>query len=376
MSEEKKTLLNGRYELIDRIGAGGMAMVYRATDTRLGREVAIKMLHEGFMNDEAFVRQFQREAHSAANLTHPNIVTVHDMGEDRGRFYMVQEYIKGQTLKHIIRDQIVAGEPMAIRRAVDLIIQMCRGVGYAHRAGLVHCDVKPQNILVTPDNRVKVADFGIARAMTQVTGVSSDMIWGTPQYLSPEQAAGESPSPASDVYAIGIIMYELFTNTLPFTAESPTAIALMHIQEYPKEVRELNPLIPETLGQIVHKVLAKEPAGRYRTAGQLGRILDNYLALTFEATGPVGVTKPNVVDPPAEKTVVSTAPPPKPIRQRPTPQRLPPAKTPQSEEQTTVIRPAEEPSSGLALLLGVLALILWLGLIPLWFLVGRAWNIF
>lgn len=372
VNDNQTTLLNNRYELLDRIGAGGMASVYRANDTRLGRTVAIKMLHEGFMNDEAFVRQFQREAHAAGNLTHPNIVTVHDMGEDSGRFYMVMEFVDGRTLKHIIRDQIVTGEPMEIRRAIDLIGKICRGVGYAHRSGLVHCDVKPQNILVTPDDRVKVADFGIARAMTQATGVSSDMVWGTPQYLSPEQAAGDSPSPASDVYAIGIILFELLTNQLPFSAESPAAIALMHLQKMPQDVRDLNPAVPPTVAQIVKKVLAKEPAGRYRTAGQLGRILENYIGQTNQPTGSVGMTRPALLDP-AETDVAAPGFLPG------SPQREPLAGFISKEDGVTdgsVVRPTGAGSNRTALILGVLALILWLGLIPLWYFVGRLWNIF
>lgn len=371
VNQDLPTLLDNRYELLDRIGAGGMASVYRASDSRLGRIVAIKMLHEGFMNDEAFVRQFQREAHAAGNLTHPNIVTVHDMGEDDGRFYMVMEFVDGRTLKHIIRDQIVTGEPMEIHRAINLMSAICRGVGYAHRSGLVHCDVKPQNILVTPDDRVKVADFGIARAMTQATGVSSDMIWGTPQYLSPEQAAGESPSPASDVYAIGIILYELLTNQLPFSAESPAAIALMHLQQPPRDVRDINPTVPATVAQIVQKVLAKEPAGRYRTAGQLGRILENYIGQANQATGPVGVTRPALVDPAEQTTMV---PPPQfdPQRERAVMGFM----VEEPNFSGDVVRPTVPRSNRLAMGLGVLALILWLGLIPLWFLVGRAWGIF
>ena len=283
----ENNLLNGRYELLNRIGSGGMASVFRGKDTRLGRIVAIKMLHEGFMGDETFVRQFQHEAHASANLTHPNIVTVHDMGQDRGRFYIIMEYIEGRTLKQVIRDYIALGTPMPVNRVLDLGVQICKGIGYAPRAGLVHCDVKPQNILITADDRVKVADFGIAKAMTQVTNTEEATIWGTPQYLAPEQAAGESPSPASDVYSIGVMLFEMLTGSLPFTADNPTAIAIKHMHEMPPDVRSLNPNVPQQLNQIIKKVLSKEPAGRYRTAGQLSRILSSYQEQSLQATGPL-----------------------------------------------------------------------------------------
>ena len=286
-------LLNKRYRLLSPIGAGGMAVVYKAQDLALGRLVAVKILREPLTGDPEFLSRFQQEARAAANLAHPNIVTVHDFGRDGGRNYIVMEYIEGRDLKTMIKD----GSPFKIERALDLIIQICAGIGYAHRAGLVHCDVKPQNILVTADGRVKVTDFGIARALaTLQPGETTDIVWGSPQYYSPEQAAGEVPTPASDVYSIGVVLYEMLAGRLPFVASTQQALAMMHLRDEPPRLTLFNPALPETLERIVHKVMAKEPAARYRTADQLGRILISYRERGLEATGgqlPTGHTPPS-----------------------------------------------------------------------------------
>ena len=266
-------LLNKRYRLLSPLGAGGMAVVYKAQDLALGRLVAVKILREPLTNDPDFLARFQQEARAAANLAHPNIVTVHDFGRDGGRNYIVMEYIEGKDLKTLIKE----GSPFKPDRTLDLAIQICAGIGYAHRAGLVHCDVKPQNILVTPDGRVKVADFGIAKALSTLQpGETTDVVWGSPQYYSPEQAAGEAPTPASDVYSIGVVMYEMLAGRLPFVASTQQALAMMHLRDEPPRLTLFNPNLPEALERIVHKVLAKEPAARYRTADQLGRILISY----------------------------------------------------------------------------------------------------
>ncbi|MCC7359751.1 MAG: serine/threonine protein kinase [Anaerolineales bacterium] len=288
-------LLNKRYRLLSPIGAGGMAVVYKAQDLALGRLVAVKILREPLTADPDFLARFQQEARAAANLAHPNIVTVHDFGRDGGRNYIVMEYIEGKDLKTLIKE----GSPFKAERALDLIIQICAGIGYAHRAGLVHCDVKPQNILVTADGRVKVTDFGIARALaTLQPGETTDVVWGSPQYYSPEQAAGEAPTPASDVYSIGVVLYEMLAGRLPFVAGTQQALAMMHLRDEPPRLTLFNPALPETLERIVHKVLAKEPAARYRTADQLGRILISYRERGLEATGsqpPTGLTPPSGV---------------------------------------------------------------------------------
>lgn len=378
MEPELRTL-NGRYRLLERIGSGGMAAVYRAQDLRLGRFVAVKMLHESLTSDENFLRNFQQEAHAAANLTHPNIVTVHDIGQDDHRHYIVMEFIDGQTLKQLIRAQNHNNTLLPINRTLDLIIQTCSGLGYAHRANLVHCDIKPQNILVAHDDRVKVADFGIARAISEASQqLGSDQVWGTPQYFSPEQAAGESPTPASDVYGVGVIMFEMLTGHLPFTADTPTALALKHLQEIPPSVIESNATVPRQLDQIVQKLLAKEPTARYRTAGQLGRVLQTYRDRSLADTGPI---YPAI-------TMKST-----PIGEQDTQFYLRPtlAATAQTDEQDTPIRPqkpiSKPPQNTNATTqatydepdwtiigLGIGAVVMLMGLIPLWFLVYRAWT--
>jgi len=204
----------------------------------------------------------------------PNIVTIHDFGLDKGRLFIVMEYVPGQDLKGVIKDN-PGGLPL--EKATRLFVQACAGIGYAHRAGLVHCDIKPHNMLITPDNRLKVTDFGIARALASVNpDEQTNAVWGSPSYFSPEQAAGGAPSPASDVYSLGVVLYELLTGELPFIASTPQELAQMHRFTPPTSPRNLNPNISPSLEKIILKVLSKEPSARYRTADQLGRILINF----------------------------------------------------------------------------------------------------
>jgi serine/threonine protein kinase len=397
MHAELRTL-NGRYRLLGRIGSGGMAAVYRAQDLKLGRIVAIKMLHESLTSDEGFLMRFQREAHASANLTHPNIVTVHDIGQEEYRHYIVMEYVDGFTLKQIIRDANEDGRFLPVSRVLDLAIQICNGIGYAHRANLVHCDLKPQNVLVTRDDRVKVADFGIARAITEASQhLAESQVWGTPQYISPEQASGGTPTPASDVYAIGVVMFEMLTGQLPFAADSPTAVALKHLQEIPPSVLEYNPGVPRQLDDIVHKLLAKEPSARYSTAGQLGRILSTYRERSMADTGPVYPAL--VKQQPTVKTAVPRAEQETQFHQRPphpqpsatdsqdTPVRpmtavkpLPATKpsptalpATQTVARATPNGPTADAADWTIISLGILAIVSLLGLIPLWYFVYRAW---
>ncbi len=263
-------LLNNRYQLEKTLGSGGMAVVYRAMDRMLERPVAIKILREDYSRDTAFRQRFHEEAKAAANLSHPNIVTVHDFGIDAGRLFIVMEYVPGTTLSALLQTR----GRFTVDEALPLLEQACAGLGYAHRAGVVHCDVKPHNFLITPDNRLKVTDFGIARALASIQpGEHSDVVWGSPQYFSPEQAAGGPPSPASDVYSLGVVMYQMLTGRLPFTSATSEELAQMHRQNPPPPPRQFNPAIPPALEQIMFKVLAKEPSARYRTADQLGRVL-------------------------------------------------------------------------------------------------------
>ena len=264
------TLLNNRYQLLERLGSGGMSDVFRARDLMLERSVAIKVLHENYSNDAAFQQRFRQEARAAANLSHPNIVTVHDFGLDHGQLFIVMEHIPGKDLKTLLRQR----GRYSVEETIPLMVQACAGIGYAHRAGLVHCDIKPHNMIVTPDGRLKVTDFGIARALSTIMpDERADVVWGSPQYFSPEQATGEAPSPASDVYSLGIVLYETLTGALPFTAPSSEELARMHLEAAPIPPSEYVPDLPSALEQIILKVLSKEPSARYRTADQLGRVL-------------------------------------------------------------------------------------------------------
>ena len=265
-------LLNKRYQLEDFVEKGGMAMVYRGRDLMLEREVAVKVLRQDYSSDPAFRERFRQEAKAAANLSHSNIVTIHDFGFDDERLFIVMEFVPGTDLHGLIKKK----GKYSIEEGIAIIVQACKGLGYAHRAGLVHCDIKPHNFLVTPDGQVKITDFGIARALASINpDEESDIVWGSPQYFSPEQAAGNSPSLASDVYSMGVIMYLMFTGELPFQSKNSSELAKMHQSESPIDPISINPDIPETLNKIILKVLSKEPSARYRTADQLGRVLLN-----------------------------------------------------------------------------------------------------
>jgi serine/threonine protein kinase len=269
-------VLDGRYKIIGHIGSGGMANVFRARDLNLQRDVAIKILRDDLIEDPSFQARFLQEARAAANLIHPNIVTIYDFGHDKQRYYIVMEYVDGKDLKSVLREE----EPIQISRALDLMIQICEGVGYAHRAGLVHCDLKPQNILISPDGRAKITDFGISLALATINPEErTDVVWGSPKYFAPEQAAGTAPSPSSDVYALGIILYEMVTGKLPFEAGSAEQLARLHQTMPPPLPRSINPEISHTLESILLKVLSKEPGARYRTADQLGRVLKNLIQI-------------------------------------------------------------------------------------------------
>jgi serine/threonine protein kinase len=380
-------LLNQRYKLLGQLGQGGMAVVYKAQDLSLGRLVAIKMLRQSLIHDEDFLARFQQEARAAANLAHPNIVTVHDFGNHEERYYIVMEYIEGKDLKTLIKES----GPFSVERALDIVIQMCAGLGYAHRAGLIHCDVKPQNVLVTADGRVKITDFGIARALATLRpGETTDVVWGSPQYYSPEQAAGDHPTPASDVYSIGVVMYEMLAGRLPFVASNQQALTLMHLRDEPPRLSLFNPAVPETLELIVHKVLAKEPAARYRTADHLGRILIAYRQQGEAWTGAqftpgTSTGTPTASPPGAPATPLALAvprPPPAAPAVRPAPvnpaEAYSGAPTRRRTAEATVVSghvetlepEVEEPGlDWIAVGLGFAAFIAVAGLIPLWLLV-------
>lgn len=251
-------ILARRYELQEMIGGGGMADVYKAHDRLLDRAVAVKILHQQYANDAEFVEKFRMEATGAAKLAHPNIVNIYDVGEDGGSQYIVMEYVSGPTLKEVIQ-QKGRLEPV---EAVRIAKEIASALESAHRHKLVHCDIKPHNILVMPDGHVKVTDFGIARAVSASTMTYSGSVMGSVHYFSPEQAKGAAITTKSDVYSLGVVLYEMLTGELPFNGETSVSIALKHLQEEPAPVRQLCPSVPPVLEAIVQKAMSKDPAAR------------------------------------------------------------------------------------------------------------------
>lgn len=295
-------LLNDRYRLVAQHGSGGMSVIYKATDIELGRTVAIKILRPSLTDDKSFLARFRQEARNVANLGHPNIVTVHDVGQDGNTYYMVMEFVDGFDLKRIIKSDA----PIDIRRTLEIVIQMCAGIGYAHRAGLVHADVKPQNILIAEGDRVKVTDFGIAQALaTTIPKERQKIVWGSPHYFAPEQAQGEYPSPAADVYSIGIVLFEMLSGRLPFVGNDQQELALAHIRDKPPRIIELNPRVPASLDQIVQRALSKDPGQRPKNADQLKRILEAFREQGHEATSGLRSVSTPAVAPPAPQPIPS-----------------------------------------------------------------------
>ncbi|MDE2635027.1 MAG: protein kinase [Chloroflexota bacterium] len=265
-----ETLLNQRYELVAQQGSGGLSVIYRALDRKLGRIVALKILRPNLTKEPAFLEKFQQEARFVAMMSHPNIVTVHDVGSDGATHYIVMEMIEGNDLKKLIK----ARGGLPFEKALDYGIQICAGLGFAHRSQLVHADVKPQNILINRENVLKVTDFGIAQAYTDtMPQTRSEVVWGSPHYFAPEQAKGEKPSPASDVYSIGIVLFEMFTGRLPYVGSTQRELALAHIQGEIPKAKEFNPDLPIDLSNVIAKVMSKRPNDRYKHADQLGHIL-------------------------------------------------------------------------------------------------------
>ncbi|OCL27929.1 serine/threonine protein kinase [Orenia metallireducens] len=262
-------VLNSRYELVEKVGTGGMAIVYRAKDQLLGREVAIKILQPHFADNETAVRRFKHEAQAVASLSHPNIVNIFDIGKEDDINYIVMEYITGKDLKEHLKEV----KRVEIGQATDIVAGVCNALVKAHRNNIVHCDIKPHNILLTNDGRVKVTDFGIAQAVTSATIGQTDSIMGSAHYLSPEQAKGGKVSTKSDIYSLGIVLYELVTGKVPFTGDNHVSIALKHIEEPPVNPKEINPDIPDKLSGIILKAIAKEPENRYNSVVEMLRDL-------------------------------------------------------------------------------------------------------
>ncbi len=265
MAVASGSVLAGRYELLETVGHGGMATVYRARRLPDGKVVAVKVLREPYCHDREFVERFEREAQAAASLAHPHVVPVLDSGEDRGVRFLVMEYVDGEDLKSLLR----RSGPLAPARAVAVAAAVCDALEYAHARGIVHRDIKPQNILLTPSGQVKVTDFGIARALTSATITETGTVLGSVHYLPPEQARGEPATAASDLYALGVVLYEMLTGRLPFDGESPIAVALKHLYEEPPSLRHANPEVPGWLEGVVRRALAKRPEDRYPSAADM-----------------------------------------------------------------------------------------------------------
>jgi eukaryotic-like serine/threonine-protein kinase len=264
----------GRYELEELVGTGGMSSVFRARDTLLERHVALKILHPHFTEDEQYVERFRREARAVASLSHPNIVTILDRGEDEGRQFIVFELVEGRTLAEVLHEE----GRLPVPRALEIAIQVARGLGFAHEQGLVHRDVKPQNVILNGDGRAKVTDFGIARSL-EVQGVTqSGAVLGTSNYIAPEQASGRPVDRTTDVYSLGVVLFELLTGEVPFPGESFVAVAMQHVSEPPPSVLEVRPDVPVRVARAVDRALEKDPAERFPTMDAFAAELQACLA--------------------------------------------------------------------------------------------------
>ncbi|MEN6429433.1 MAG: protein kinase, partial [Coriobacteriales bacterium] len=253
-----------RYRVTERIGSGGMADVYKAVDEVLGRTVAVKVLHPRYAAESNFIARFRQEASAAANLSHPSIVNIYDWGQDNGTYYIVMEYVKGTDLKTLVEQN----GPLDPMRAADYAAQVCSALAVAHGYDIIHRDIKPQNIVLTPDGTLKVMDFGIARA-GNTTMTQTGSVLGTAQYISPEQAQGRPLGPASDLYSLGVTLYELVTGRLPFDGDTPVAVALKQVNEEPVPPRRIRPSIPPSLEAVILRAMRKDPAERYASASEM-----------------------------------------------------------------------------------------------------------
>ncbi len=256
----KGELVNDRYEIIKLIGEGGMANVYLAKDTILDRRVAVKVLRGDLAGDEKFVRRFQREALAASSLSHPNIVEIYDVGEDNGNFYIVMEYIEGKTLKQLIKKRGVLSLP----ETIDIMMQLLDALATAHDSYIIHRDIKPQNIMIKDSGLVKITDFGIAMALNSAQLTQTNSVMGSVHYLPPEQASGKGSTIRSDIYSLGILMFEMLTGRVPFKGDSAVEIALKHMKEPLPSVKSINPVVPQSVENIILKASAKNPKNRYK----------------------------------------------------------------------------------------------------------------
>ncbi len=258
----KGSKINDRYQIIKTLGEGGMANVYLAHDNILDRDVAVKVLRGDLANDEKFVRRFQREALSASSLSHPNIVEMYDVGEDDGQYYIVMEYVDGKTLKQVLKQR----GHLSITEVVDIMLQVTDGMAHAHDAYIIHRDIKPQNIMILSNGMIKITDFGVATALNSTQLTQTNSVMGTVHYLPPEQANGKGSTIRSDIYSMGIMMYELLTGLVPYKGDNAVEIALKHLKEPLPSVRKINPSIPQSIENVIIKATAKNPKNRYTDA--------------------------------------------------------------------------------------------------------------
>lgn len=351
----QQKILNNRYELEQKIGEGGMARVYRGRDLRLNRSIAVKVLHSHYATDAGFLQRFHHEAQAAANLRHPNIVDVYDVGQDGDIHYIVMEYVEGSDLKGVI----ARNGPLPIEQAVAIAEAVARALEAAHRIGLVHRDIKPQNIIVGPQGQVKITDFGIAKSNLSTAMTDTGVTFGTADYISPEQARGQPATPRSDIYSLGITLYEMLTGRLPFTGDSAIGVAMQHVSTDPPPPRMYNPRIPPRLEALVLSALSKDANDRPATAQEFARLLSGYREVGEQET----VIRPSA---------------PRPAPARPLPQPV----APQPRATLPPSRPAviaqQKPSTGMGFGGFVLSLLLLLGVIGLvyLFLIGTFNDLF
>ena len=265
--------INDRYQIIKTLGEGGMANVYLAHDTILDRNVAVKVLRGDLASDEKFVRRFQREALSASSLSHPNIVEMYDVGEDDGQYYIVMEYVDGKTLKQVLK----ARGKLSVPEVVDIMLQLTDGMAHAHDSYIIHRDIKPQNIMILSNGMIKITDFGVATALNSTQLTQTNSVMGTVHYLPPEQAQGKGSTIKSDIYSMGIMMYELLTGLVPYKGDNAVEIALKHLKEPLPSVRKKVSTIPQSIENVIIKATAKNPKNRYTDAREMHQDLKTAL---------------------------------------------------------------------------------------------------
>lgn len=361
---EIPTVLDDRYQLTERIGEGGMAEVYLGTDIRLKRDIAVKVLRPQYSSDKQFLDRFLDEARAMAGFSHPNIVNVYDAGRERGRSYIVMEYVAGTDLRKLIKQR----GALSVEQAMKIAEQVAQGVAAAHNKHIVHRDIKPGNVLITPDGDVKVADFGIARAVSDSKHLTEPgVVWGTTAYLSPEQIRGDAATPASDVYSMGVVLYEMLSGKPPFQGEDRVAIALQHLHDAPTSLSEKNPKVPRGVENLINRAMAKEPSQRYSTADEFARAIRMYLDAGNDSTIAQSAM-PQAARPQQRQQPAATQPPP---RRRSTTTGAPSSSSRRQRPRASA-RAQPAPSPGIdwfGIALGIIALLMVLGLVPLYALV-------